>query len=90
MYKLTPADTVSQVNLAAQVLAAQITPAIEFLFMCRDASGTWARRAHTAARIAQVGLAGRAHVVAQLDHLDTLRAQIAAATTISAVDSVVW
>lgn len=89
-YPSTPTD---QANLAASVLDSMLNgsaPNWSTPFMCADASGTWARRPHTAAQIQQVGRDGKAFVLACLTKLDTLRDEIAAATTAAAVAAIVW
>ena len=86
-----PTDKTSQVNLTGEVSAAIIGgPIGTYAFMCADGAGVWARRPHTDVQIKVVGVDVRAHVKTQLDRLDTLRAQVTAATTVAAVEAVVW
>lgn len=59
-------------------------------FPCADSTGVWARRDHTAAQIRQVfadGVTAREALSAQLA---SLVAQVTAATTVAAVQSIVW
>ncbi len=59
-------------------------------FWCADSTGVWALRAHTAAQIQQVLADGVAARVALSQKLAGLVAQVNAATTIAAVQAVVW
>lgn len=59
-------------------------------FKCADAAGAWALREHTAAQIQQAGEDGMAMVVAAQQKLATLSAEVAAATTVAAVQAVAW
>lgn len=91
---LYPSAQTDQDNLAASVLASLLpagqAPGWTTPFMCCDSKGVWARRPHMAAQIQQVGLDGKAFVLGCLTKLDTLRAQIGAATTVDQVDAIVW
>lgn len=59
-------------------------------YWCQDSAGTWAMVQHTAAQIQQVGMDGKAWVVSCQEKLAGLYAQIEAATTVSAVQSIAW
>lgn len=59
-------------------------------FWCADSAGAWALRAHTAAQIQQVLADGVAARVALSQKLASLTAQVAAATTVAAVQSIAW
>lgn len=86
-------DDRDQQNLAAVVTASLVNAAVPdwtINFWCADGAGVWARRAHTAAQIQQVGNAGLAHVQGHLEHRAQLVAQIADATTEAAVAAIVW
>ncbi|MDH4122362.1 MAG: hypothetical protein OEV94_11735 [Deltaproteobacteria bacterium] len=86
-----PTDKTSQINLTAEVSAAIIDgPIGTYAFMCANVAGVWARRPHTDVQIKAAGVDARTHVKTQLTRLDTLRAQVAAATTVAAVEAVVW
>jgi hypothetical protein len=90
LYPSTPTD---QANMAASVLASLLpdlaagwtTP-----FWCADADGAWSFAPHTAAQIQQAGIDGKAMVVAAQTRLAGLEASIAAASTVAAVQAVVW
>lgn len=88
-----PSTLLDQHNLNARVTESQVRAADATWtckFMCRDATGVWARRAHTHAQIERVGTDAVAHVSAQLDHLDAKRAEIDASTTVAAVEAITW
>lgn len=57
---------------------------------CQNSSGVWAMVEHTAAQTQQVGLEGKAWIVTCQQQKASLDAQINAATTVSAVQSVIW
>lgn len=88
-----PAKPLDQQNLTASVLASLMpgllagwtTP-----FWCADAAGVWAYTPHSAVQIQQVGQDGKAAVLAALTRNQTLAQQVAAATTVQAVQAVVW
>lgn len=88
-----PAKDKDQVNLSASVTASLIpslpanwtTP-----FWCMDSSGMWAFVPHNAAQIQQAGTDGKAAIVTALQKNSTLAAQVMAATTVSAVQAIVW
>jgi hypothetical protein len=88
-----PAKPQDQANLTGSVLASLLpgnpanwsTP-----FWCADAAGAWAYQMHTAAQIQQVGQDAKAAIVTALVKNETLAAQVAAATTQSAVNAITW
>lgn len=90
---LYPAKSTDQQNLASSVLAslmpglnsAWVTP-----FWCADASGAWQFRNHTAVQIQQVGQDGKAAILAAMEKNQTLAMQVQEATTVAAVQAVVW
>ncbi|WP_419692250.1 hypothetical protein ACN262_08610 [Burkholderia gladioli] len=88
-----PASITDQQNLTASVLAS-IYPGLAAdwatPFWCADASGTWAYVEHTAAQIQQVGQDGKAAILAALTKKQQLTEQVAAATTLAAIQAVVW
>lgn len=88
-----PAKPTDQQNLSASVLAS-LMPGLASTwttpFWCADASGVWAMRAHTAAQIQQVGIDGKAATVAAIEKNATLAGQVQAATTVAAVQAIVW
>lgn len=88
-----PTDDKSQLNLAASVtdsLLPNLPANWTTPFMCADSSGVWAMRAHTAAQIQQVGSDGKAFVLKNLQQNAALTAEVSAATTVSAVQAIVW
>ncbi|KVZ18647.1 hypothetical protein WT88_29650 [Burkholderia stagnalis] len=88
-----PALDTDQQNLSASVLASLMpnlpsgwtTP-----FWCCDSSGAWSYAPHTAAQIQQVGQDGKAAILAAIAKKAQLAAQVNAATTIAAVQAIVW
>ena len=88
-----PSDQNSQANLAANVLSSMypdlkadwITPQL-----CADAEGDWVYRPHTAAQIQQVGLDGKAAILACLTRIDALRKAIDSAADVAAVQAINW
>ena len=59
-------------------------------FWCKNSSGVWAMVEHTAAQIQQVGIDGKAWITTCQQQKASLDARINAATTVSAVQSVLW
>jgi hypothetical protein len=88
-----PASATDQQNLTASVLAS-LYPGLAANwttpFWCADASGAWAYVEHSASQIQQVGQDGKAAILAVLTRKQTLAAQVAAATTLAAIQAVVW
>jgi hypothetical protein len=88
-----PAKDTDQQNLASSVIdsllangaAGWVTP-----FWCADASGDWEFRAHTAAQIQKVGQDGKAAVLAAMAKNQALAGQVAAASTVDAVNAIAW
>ena len=88
-----PAKDRDQANLSGSVIDSILpnkptgwtTP-----FWCQDSTGTWALAPHTAAQIQQVGLDAKAAIVAAVTKNASLSAQVMAATTVAAVQAVVW
>lgn len=86
-----PANDKDQANLAGSVVASLLpglptnwtTP-----FWCQDKSGVWAFVPHTAAQIQQVGIDGKAAIVAALEKNAILAAQVMACTTIAEVQAI--
>ncbi|UDL95517.1 hypothetical protein LGH83_04650 [Lichenihabitans sp. PAMC28606] len=88
-----PSDMTSQINLSGSVLASilpGLTSSWTTEFWAADSTGAWAFAPHTAAQIQQVGTDGKAAVMAAQAKLATLTGQVTAATTIPAVQMVVW
>jgi hypothetical protein len=88
-----PAKPTDQQNLNASVVAS-ILPGVAAdwttPFWCADYTGTWAYVMHTAAQIQQVGVDGKAEILACLTKNQQLAAQIDAATTVEAVRAINW
>lgn len=59
-------------------------------FWCADADGVWAMRPHTATQIQQVGEDGKARILACMVQNDALTQQVNNATTIEAIQGIVW
>lgn len=88
-----PATDRDQSNLVASVLAS-ILPGISqgwtTPFWCMDGNGAWAHLPHTAVQIQQVGLDGKAAIVACILHNAELAQQVRAATSIEQTQALVW
>jgi hypothetical protein len=88
-----PSKVTDQQNLNASVTAS-LLPDIGTdwvtQFWCADATGAWAWTTHTAAQIQQVGKDGMSAVLALQDKNAQLAAEVIAATTVAAVQAVVW
>ena len=88
-----PSTLTDQHNLSGSVVASLLpnlpstwtTP-----FWCKNSSGVWAMVEHTAAQIQQVGIDGKAWITTCQQQKASLDARINAATTVSAVQSVLW
>lgn len=88
-----PSKLTDQQNLASSVLSSVmpgLTADWTTAFWCADASGTWGFRDHTAAQIQAVGVAAKLYIIACITKKIGLEAQISAATTVAAVQAVVW
>lgn len=88
-----PSTLTDQHNLSGSVVAS-LLPGLPSTwttpFWCQNSSGAWIFAEHTVAQIQQVGSDGKAWVIAQQTQLQELQAQVMAATTIAAVQAVVW
>lgn len=88
-----PSGLPDQTNLTANVLGS-LLPGLPSTWttpqLCCDANGVWAYVAHSAAQIQQVGSDGKAAILGYLAKKANLQAEVEAATTISAVQSIVW
>ncbi len=88
-----PSTTNDQINMLGSV-SASVLPNLPAgwttVFWCADSTGAWAMRPHTAAQIQQAGSDGKTWVTACQVKLDTLGAEVLAATTPAAVQAVVW
>ena len=88
-----PSTLTDQHNLSGSVVASLLpnlpstwtTP-----FWVMDSTSAWSFAPHTAAQIQQAGLDGKAWITTCQQKKTSLDAQIDAATTVSAVQSVVW
>jgi hypothetical protein len=88
-----PAKPTDQQNLSASVLDSLLaggnstwtTP-----FWCADTAGEWAFRPHTATQIQQVGVDGKAVILAAMSKNESLAASVNAATTAEDVAAIVW
>ncbi|MET3229445.1 UNVERIFIED_ORG: hypothetical protein ABIC54_001619 [Burkholderia sp. 1263] len=88
-----PSNMTDQQNLSTSIMASMLpgTPADwATLFWCADSAGNWSWTSHTVAQIQQAGKDGMAAILAQRSKNATLSAQVAAASTVAAVQSVVW
>lgn len=88
-----PAKDKDQANLVASYAASfDPTNAAGWTtrFWCEDSTGAWALVTHTAAQIQQVGRDGKAAITTAIQKNTTLSAQVMAATTVAAVQAVVW
>lgn len=59
-------------------------------FKCQNTGGVWDYRMHTVAQLHQVGQDAEAHKMAALVKANTLKMQIAAATTAAEVEAITW
>jgi phenylacetate-coenzyme A ligase PaaK-like adenylate-forming protein len=88
-----PAKDRDQSNLAASVLAS-LMPNLSAVwttpFWCMDANGVWTNLPHTVAQIQQVGLDGKAAIIAAINKNAALSAQVMQATDIAMVKLIVW
>lgn len=81
-----------QHNLMGQCARAINNPTGSFYFICLDpgVNGIWMRRLHTAAQILAIGQVSGAQVEAATLRYETKYNAIMAATTVAAVNAVVW
>lgn len=88
-----PAKERDQLNLNGSVTAS-LLPGIASTwttpFWCQDGLGNWAYVNHTASQIQQVGGDGKAAILANLSKCQNYISQIMAATTVAAVQAIVW
>jgi hypothetical protein len=89
-----PSKTTDQINMLGSV-SSSLLPGLASTwttpFWCAPvATGVWAYQNHTAAQIQQVGADGKAWIVSNQTQLAELNAQVAAATTVAAVQAIVW
>ena len=88
-----PSTQNDQANLNANVVSS-LLPGLPAnwttLQICGDTNGKWGYMPHTAAQIQQVGTDGKAAILGCLTKNAGLQAQIAAATTVAAVQSINW
>jgi hypothetical protein len=86
-------QSTDQINMTASVVAS-LLPSLPSTwttpFKCADSTGTWAMRPHTAAQIQQAGLDGKTWVTACQNQFDAFSAQVTAATSVEAVQAIVW
>ena len=86
IYQSEPVD---QINLMGVVLAGQ-----DSLFKCgvKDDKGniTWSYKQHTIAQLQQVLQDGKVHKQGLLQKANTLKTQVANATTVKDVEAIVW
>ena len=86
-----PSTQTDQSNLNANVVSSLLPnlPSNWTTFqLCMDSKGNWAYLPNTAAQIQQVGSDGKATILACLTRNATLQAQVAAATTVAAVQAI--
>lgn len=90
-----PAKPTDQANLAANVLSS-LLPSLPSTWTTQQICATqavppvWGYVAHTAAQIQQVGSDGKAAILAFLIKNASLQGQIQSASTVAAVQAVVW
>jgi hypothetical protein len=86
-----PSTQTDQSNLNANVVSS-LLPNLPSnwttLQLCMDSKGNWAYLPHTATQIQQVGSDGKAAILPCLTRNATLQAQVAAATTVAAVQAI--
>lgn len=88
-----PSDLQDQANLNAVATSSTfpIQPAgATYAFWCTSSTGVSGFVSHTAAQIQRVGMDGLAAIMAQKAKQWDLTQQIAAATTVAAVQAIVW
>lgn len=88
-----PSKVVDQNNLAANVLSSMY-PNLATTWttpqLCADTNGVWAYKAHSVQAIQQVGTDGKSAIMACLIKNATLQAQITAASTLAALNAIIW
>ncbi len=89
-----PTDRDSQINLIGLAMRAQVDgdadPSFPAAFWCGDASDQWARRAHTAQQLVDLGRIVIEHVKAQQTLYEDLLSQLEAATNIADTQAIAW
>lgn len=88
-----PAKDRDQANLVASVTASLLpglSPDWTTPFWCADEAGVWVMRAHTAEQIQQVGIDGKAAILAAMAQNSALAEQARAAQTEEAILSIEW
>lgn len=88
-----PTKATDQANLNASVVSSLLPglpPTWTTPFWCADSTGAWSYVQHTAAQIQQVGTDVKAFIISCQTKNATLQAAIQAATTVEAVQAVVW
>lgn len=82
-----------QVNMASSVLAAMINASVSGWttpMWCQDNTGTWVYANHTSPQVMQVATTGKTFVVGNQTKLTNLITQVNNATTVAAVQAIVW
>lgn len=88
-----PANDKAQTNLSGSVIDSMLPgngPTWTTPFWCADSTGAWAYVAHTVTQIQQVGRDGKAAILSALEKNQSLATQVAAATTVAAVQAIKW
>lgn len=88
-----PSKLTDQTNLLASVLSSLMTGLPSdwtAAFWCADETDVWGYRAHTAAQIQAVGVSYKTMVSGYIGKKIALDTAISAATTVEAVQAVVW
>lgn len=88
-----PAKMTDQQNLASSVLDSLLpglpadwtTP-----YWCADVYGVWELRSHTALQIQQVGKEAKAAILLAMNRNEVLQQQVAAASTVQELESILW
>jgi hypothetical protein len=86
-------DLVSQSNMQAAAIRMSLTnpaPPSTINYMCADANGVWLRRPHNQTQLLQAAIDGMTYIEAVLAKKDGFVSQINAATTVQAVEAIVW
>jgi len=89
-----PSKTTDQINMMGSVTAS-LVPGLASTwttpFWCAPVStGVWVYQNHTAAQIQQAGLDGKTWILTNQTNLANLNSQVMAATTVAAVQAIVW
>jgi hypothetical protein len=90
---LYPTTALDQQNLNANVVSSLIPglPSIwSTLQLCQSSTSVWAYVPHTAAQIQQVGEDVKSAILTALTKRQNLQIEIEAATSIAAVQAIVW